>query len=251
MILPFQHQAKTFPADYIYFNAVSGGNKVAWSNYEYDYYFHGMKEATDYLIQEIGDKKAVVAMNTQLPNYFEKIPNIDFLYSRYIERSSADWDYALFGINYIHPYMLKNNTWQSSNIVKTFWHKGNPLVVLLERASKNDLRGIDAIKQKNWDEGESLLKKEIEADPNNVWLFVNLANLKLAQNKYVEFDALVKKGRAIHPYYEPFYLLEAQKLYNQGNYEASLVALNELIKVNPRYRNAAPLLKQVKEKLNK
>mgnify|MGYP003851840325 FL=1 len=251
MILPFQHQAKTFPADYIYFNAISGGNKAAWSNYEYDYYFHGMKEATDFLITEIGDEKAKVAMNCQLPNYFEKIPNIDFQYTRYLERSSADWDYALFGVNYIHPYLLKNDTWQSTRIVKTFYHKGNPLVVLLERQSKDDFKGIDLLKHRQWDEAEILLKKELETDPNNVWMFVNLANLKLAQRKYAELDELLEGGRAIHRYYEPLYLIEAQKLFDQGKFDESYAVLNELIEVNPRYKNAAPLLKKVKEKLNK
>jgi len=43
MILPIKHQATTFPADYIYFNSISGGNKNAWANYEYDYYFHSIK----------------------------------------------------------------------------------------------------------------------------------------------------------------------------------------------------------------
>ncbi|WP_319230390.1 phospholipid carrier-dependent glycosyltransferase [Draconibacterium orientale] len=251
MILPFQHQAKTFPADYIYFNAISGGNKAAWSNYEYDYYFHGMKEATDYLIAEIGDKEAIVAMNCQLPNYFEKLANIDFQYTRYLERSSVDWDYALFGVNYIHPYLLKNDRWQSCRIVKTFYHKGNPLVVLLERQSKDDFKGIDLLKHRHWDEAEVVLKKELETDPNNVWLFVNLANLKLAQRKYAELDELLADGRAIHPYYEPLYLIEAQKFFDQGKFDESFAVLNELIEVNPRYKNAAALLKKVKEKLNK
>ncbi len=249
MGLPLVHQARTFPVDYVYFNALSGGNKKAWSNYEYDYYFHGMKEATDYLISEMGDKKAVVAMNCQLPNYFEKYANIDFQYTRYLERSSEDWDYALFGINYIHPWQLKHDTWQSTEIVKTFYHLGNPLVVMMERKDKTDLRGIEAIKKREWEKGEKLLNEAISLDPNNVWLFVNLANLKLAQRKYTDFDLLLEKGRAIHPYYEPFYLLEAQKLYDQQNFQASLNVLNELLKVNPRYMNAAPLLEKVKEKL--
>jgi tetratricopeptide (TPR) repeat protein len=251
MFLPLKHQASTFPADYVYFNAISGGNKKAWSNYEYDYYFHGMKEATDYLLAEIGNEKAVVAMNCQLPNYFENNKNIDFKYTRYLERSSADWDYGLFGVNYIHPYQLKNNTWQSTKIIKTFYHKGNPLVVLLKREHKSDWFALDEIKNQNWDKGSEMLKKELLLDPNNVWLYVTLANLNLAQNKISEFNNCLERGRKIHPYYEPFYLLEAQNLYNQGKYEASLAALDELIKVNPRYKNAAPLLKQVKEKLNK
>ncbi|MEN8116966.1 MAG: phospholipid carrier-dependent glycosyltransferase [Bacteroidota bacterium] len=250
MILPLKHQARTFPADYIYFNSILGGNKNAWSNYEYDYYFHGIKKASEYLIKEIGKEKAVVAVNCQLPNYFEKIPNIDFKYTRYLERSSVDWDYGLFGVNYIHPYQLKNNTWQSKKIVKTFYHKGNPLVVIMKRGDKKDLEGITQIKKQNWDEGERLLSEELKNDPNNVWLFVNLANLKLAQNQFNELDSLLEQARAIHPYYEPLYLLEAQKLYNRNDYNGAYVVLNELIEVNPRYRNAAPLLKKVKEKLN-
>ncbi|MCY1721733.1 hypothetical protein OU798_15370 [Prolixibacteraceae bacterium Z1-6] len=251
MLLPLSHQASTFPADYIYFNAISGGNKGAWSNYEYDYYFHGIKEASEYLINEIGEEKAVVAMNAQLPNYFEKIPNINFKYTRYLERSAADWDYGLFGVNYIHPWQLKHDTWQSTKIVKTFYHKGNPLVVLMKRGDKNDLEGIKQIQTKNWEQGEKNLQNELKNDPNNVWLFVNLAILKLAENNFSEFDSLLAEGREIHPKYEPFYLLEAQKYYNQGNYEESYTVLNELVKVNPRYKNAAPLLKEVKQKLGK
>lgn len=250
MVLPLTHQAKTFPVDYVYFNAISGGNKNAWSNYEYDYYFQGMKEATDFLIEEIGDKEVTVALNCQLPNYFEKTENIDFVYTRYLERSSKYWDYALFGINYIHPWQLKNNTWQSTQTDSLFYHKGNPLVIFIKRENFNGYAGIQALERGELEQAEKLINEAIELEPNNVWLFVNLANLKLVQQKYKEVESIIKIGRTIHPYYEPFYLLDAQKHYDQGKYEASLKVLNELIAVNPRYMNAAPLLKEVKEKLN-
>jgi len=251
MFLPLVHQARTFPADYVYFNALSGGNKKAWSNYEYDYYFHGMKAATDYVIAEIGDEEAKVAMNCQLPNYFEKIPNIHFQYTRYLERSARDWDYAVMGVNYIHPYQLKNNTWQSTQIVKTFYHKGNPLAVVLKRVGKTDWQGLEAVKQGNWDQGEKLIKEALKNDPKNIWLFVNLANVKLAQGKYAEVDDLLAQAKAIQPYYEPLYLIEAQKYFDQQRYPSCMNVLNELLEINPRYKNAAPLLKKVKEKLDK
>ncbi|HPF50214.1 MAG TPA: hypothetical protein PK335_01505 [Draconibacterium sp.] len=250
MVLPLVHEAKTFPVDYVYFNAVSGGNKKAWSNYEYDYYFEGMKQATDDLISEIGNNKATVAMNCQLPNYFEKYSNIKFQYTRYLERSSVDWDYGLFGVNYIHPWQLKNNTWQSVKIVKTYYHKGNPLVVLIKRGDKTDLDAIQEIKDRKWDEGEHLIKDALESEPNNVWLLVNLANAKLAQAQYAELDSVLKKGRTIHPYYEPFYLIEAQKFYDQQNYEAANSVLKELNKVNPFYSPVRSLTEKVEEKLN-
>ncbi|WP_340112079.1 hypothetical protein [Maribellus mangrovi] len=251
MLLPLVHEAKTFPVDYVYFNAISGGNKKAWSNYEYDYYFHGIKQAASFLKEEIGDKNAKVAMNCRLPNYFEKLENIDYKYTRYLERSSVDWDYGIFGVNYIYPSMLKNDTWRSAKIMKTYYHKGNPLVVIVKRGDKNDLRGIQELKNGQWVEGEDLLMKALETEPKNVWLFVNLANAKLAQANYAAFDDLLNKGRAIHPNYEPFYLLEAQKYFDQEKYIESMAVLDQLIEVNPRYENAGPLLKKVKEKLNK
>ncbi len=249
MILPVKHQIKTFPVDYVYFNTVSGGNKKAWSNYEYDYYFHSIKKSSDYIIDFLGDKNVIVATNCNLSNYFEKYPNITYQYTRYLERSSVDWDYGLFGINYLHPFQLKNNTWQSSEIIKTFYHKGNPVAVLLKRKDKTDLRGIEEISAHNVKNAESLIKESLQTDINNVWLFVNLAKLCFIKEDFTEFDDLIKRGLAIHPYYEPLYLLKATKYFNTGKYNEALETLNELIEINPRYKNAAPLLKAVKSKL--
>jgi hypothetical protein len=250
MLLPLQHQAKTFPVDYIYFNSVSGGNRSAWSNYEYDYYFHGIKIPAGELLNRIGkENNVIVASNCNLSNYFDDTSNITYRYVRYLERSSADWDYGLFGIDYIHPYQLKNNTWQSAEIIKIYYHKGNPIVVLLKRKNKSDLEGINFINNGNPEEGKVLLKQALANDTNNVWLNVYLAKVSLLQNKYEDFNLYIQKGKRIHPFYEPFFMLEAQKSFNEANFKESFVTLQELLKINPRYQPAAPLLKAVKEKL--
>jgi len=202
MILPVKHQASTFPADYIYFNNVSGGNKKAWSNYEYDYYFHGIKKPAEYLIGLIGTEKITVASNCNLSNYFENYPNIEYKYARYLERSSADWDYGLFGVNYIHPDMLKNGKWQSTEIVKTFYHGGNPIVVLLKRGDKKDYQGINKSELGELNEATTLLEIAINSDSNNVWLYVQLAKNSLKQNDFESFNRYLHNGRAIYPLYE-------------------------------------------------
>ena len=249
MILPIKHQATTFPIDYVYFNSISGGNKKAWANYEYDYYYHSIKKSSKYLIDLVGEESVIIASNCNISNYFENKKNIKYKYCRYLERSSTDWDYGLFGVNYIHPFQLKNNTWQSSQIVKIFYHRGNPVAVILRRSHKNDLKGIIEIENKNFNEGESLLKLAINEDPKNVWLFVHLAKNCLAKNDLSEFDNILEKGFKIHPFYEPLYLLKAQKLFDDKKYNESMETLEQLIKINPRYKNAAPLLNAVKEKL--
>ena len=251
MALPLKHQAATFPADYIYFNEISGGNKTNWANYEYDYYFHGIKESSEYLLELIGSEKVAVASNCNLSDYFEGAQNIKFQYSRYLERSSDDWDYGLFGVNYIHPYQLKNELWQSPQIIKTFYHKGNPISVILKRTNKNDFVGISKIKNGDILVGEDLIKQALKTDSKNVWLFVHLAKNCFEKDEFNEFDIFLEKGFEIHPFYEPLHLLNAQKLFVDGKYNESMESLQRLIEINPRYKNAKPLLKAVKEKLNK
>ena len=249
MIFPVKHQAANFPADYIYFNSISGGNKKAWSNFEYDYYFHGIKKPAEYLIQLIGTDTITVASNCNLSNYFDSSPNIHYKYVRYPERSSIDWDYGLFGVNYIHPELLKNGKWKSAETLKTFYHSGNPIVVLLKRKDKLDFQGISKSESGEFDDAQVLLSKAIESDANNVWLFLQLAKNALKQKDFESFNRYLQKGREICPLYEPFYLLEAQYLFDKNEFREAKVVLTELIEINPRYGNAAPLLKAVNEKI--
>ena len=250
MLLPLQHQAKTFPVDYVYFNSITGGNRSAWSNYEYDYYFHGIKNPAEELLSNIGrEENVIVATNCNLSNYFKR-PNVKYQYVRYIERSSADWDYGLFGINYIHPYQLKNNTWQSTEIIKTYYQKGNPIVVLLKRKNKNDFKGIHFIENGNFEEGKHLLKDALAKDAHNVWLDIYLAKVSLFEKNDEDFWYYIKKAKKVLPFYEPIFMLEAQKWFNEGNFKESFVTLQKLLHINPRYQPAAPFLKAVKDKLN-
>lgn len=251
LVLPLKHQLATFPADYIYFNSISGGNKSAWAKQEYDYYFHGLKKAADFLVELIGDKNSVVVSNCNLSNYFEKSAGVEFKYTRYLERSSVDWDYGLFGINYIHPYQLNNSTWQSTDIIKTFYHRGNPIAVITKRKNRNDFKGLTELKNGNLEIGEILIKEALKIDSNNVWLFVHLAKNCFKKNNFEEFEYFLQKGFELHPYYEPLHLLKAQKEFDDGKYNVALQTLNYLIEINPRYVNAASLLKATREKLNK
>ena len=249
MVFPVKHQVQTFPADYVYFNSISGGNKKAWSNYEYDYYFHAFKKPAEYLTDMVGKNEVVVATNCNLSNYFEDIPNIRYEYARYLERSSVDWDYGLFGVNYIHPELLKNGKWQSTEIIKTFYHSGNPVVVLLKRNDKSDFLGIQKSDAGEYEEAQHLLEKSVRSDSNNVWLFSHLAKNSLKQNDFESFNRYLQNGRSVYPYYEPFFLLEAQYFFDKEEYNNAKQVLEKLIEINPRYGKAAPILKAVNEKL--
>lgn len=249
LVLPLKHQIQTFPADYIYFNPLIG-NKKAWGNYEYDYYFHSIKQPADDLIKLAGEREITVAMNCNLSNYFDDFPNIEYVYTRYLERSSADWDYAVLGIDYIHPFLLKNNLWQPENILKTYYHKGNPVAALIERKNKADFEGISAIKTGNFAKGIELIESALKNDQKNVWLFVNLLQAKLTLNDLSDFPEILKRGKAIHPRYEPLYLLEAKYLYKLGKFDESDQKLNELFEINSRYLPAKQLYEDIQKIMN-
>jgi hypothetical protein len=246
--LPLKHQAATFPSGYVYFNSIPGGNKKAWSNYEYDYYFHGIKKPAEYLIDLVGNDEIKVVMNCNLINYFSAHPNIEVDYSRYLERSAKDWDYAIFGINYIHPHLLKNGKWQTNDIIKTFYHKGNTLAVILKRSDKNDFSGIKKIEEGNFTEGQKLIETSLQNNPDNVWLYVQLAKANLQAGKIGEFKKYLDDGKTVHPFYEPLFLLEAQYYYNEARYEQSMKVLKELFEINPLYPNAQALKNDIENR---
>lgn len=251
LIFPLEHQIKTFPVDYVYFNPLFGGNKKAWSNYEYDYYFHALKEPVDDLIELAGDKEIVVAMNSNLSVYFDKYSNIRYEYTRFLERSSLDWDYGIFGINYLHPFLLKTNRWKPEGTLKTYYHRGNPVAVLVERTDKTDFRGISEIKNGNLQQAERLLEAAVEKEPDNVWLHVHLAQVKLSLGDVTGFESWLKKGMETYPYFEPFYLMEATYLFDKKRYQESFSVLNQLLEINPRYLPAEELLEKLKQKVNR
>lgn len=249
LVLPLKHQASTFPVDYVYFNPLLG-NKNAWSNYEYDYYFHSVKEPAEDLIELAEENEITVAMNCNLSNYFENHSNIKYEYTRFLERSSLDWDYGIFGVNYLHPYLLKHETWRPAGVIKTYYHCGNPVAVLVKRTDKADFLGISELKNGNLQHGIDLLESAVEQDPNNVWLFVNLAKANLEEGNIFAFNEYLKRGKEIHPYFEPFFLLEATYLYNEGKYAESYARLNALKEINPRYVPAKNMIEQLKDKMN-
>ncbi len=249
MVLPVIHQIRTFPVDYIYFNAISGGNKKAWANFEYDYYFHALKKASEELKAEIGDRNVTVASNSNLSCYFAGCPNITFRYTPYLERSSVKSDYGLFGINYIHPLLLKSGNWLPVNEKKVFLHKGNPIAVITEPNDSSGYEGIQKLEAGDLDSAEVLLQKAIAANKNDVWLYVQMAKTLLKKGNFESFDRYLQQGREIFPLYEPFYLLDAQRWYLTGDYKKAKIVLDRLNNLNPYYNNAKPLRKAIEEKL--
>jgi tetratricopeptide (TPR) repeat protein len=145
--------------------------------------------------------------------------------------------------------VLKNNRWKPEGMIKTYYHKGNPVAVLLKRKDKNDFYGISEIKNGNLQKGITLLEQAVRQDTNNVWLHVHLAKATLDLGDEEGFQRALDEGKKIHPCYEPLLLLEASRFFKEGNYSASENKLDTLLRINPRYLPARQLLDEVKKKM--
>jgi tetratricopeptide (TPR) repeat protein len=119
----------------------------------------------------------------------------------------------------------------------------------MKRKDKSDFYGINKSDLGEFEEAQVLLEKAIESDPNNVWLFLQLAKNSFKQNDFESFNRYLQRGREIYPQYEPFYLLEAQYLFDKKEFREAKVVLNGLTEINPCYGRAAQLVKAVNEKL--
>jgi len=244
ILLPVIHMARTYPSEYIYFNTLAGGNKKAWSNYEYDYYWHEMKKAASWLEKELenNNSECKVASNFILSAYFPDKKNTGFEYVHFYDKISADWDYALLGVNYVHPWQLKNDTWKPEKVVQTFYHKGNPTVIILKGQDKDAREGYTAFRDRNFERAVLKLSTALEKDPADLQIATYLAESYLTLNRFEEVRNVLQKAKTKHPFYEPFLLLDAKLEMKKKNHSEGLEKLMNLLDVNSRYSRAIPYL---------
>lgn len=243
-ISPLIHYFRNPDTAYVYFNTIAGTNKKTWSNYEYDYYWHGMKQATqwfDAYIPDDGTKK-VIASNFDVSVYLSHRSDVTTRYVHYDDRSTAEWDYGIFGVNYIHPYQMKNDHWKPHNIIKLISDKHNPLVLICKRQNNNDYNGIRFAQVNNFEEAIPILEESIGADPNNFKLFEYLAESYYKTGKIGDCISTINKCKELHPWSERINMIEAQIDYDNGLYEEALNKCLQIVRSNSKYYNIVPLL---------
>lgn len=212
---PAKFIIKNHPYEYLYFNEWIGGLKGAYGNYETDYYFHSMREASGWLQNHIEktnllkEDKIKIASNFPVSWLFRQSQGeISTQYIKYYSRGNYDWDFAIIANAYIHPFQLKNNIWPPENTIHTIDINGVPVCAILERKTKEDYQGYLALKKNNYDQALFLLNKAIKTDPGNESVYLNLS---MAFRKSGDINAAKKylnKCLEIYPEYEvAIYLL--------------------------------------------
>ncbi|MFA9388339.1 MAG: CDC27 family protein [Prolixibacteraceae bacterium] len=246
---PLKHLLKTFPNHYIYFNELSKLQKDAWSEYEYDYYFQGMKEASDWFFSTVTvPEGSVIASNFDLTPYFPKNLHLKYKYLHFYEYQTKQWDYAIFSNNYVHPYQLKNDTWLPDGLQKIFYFDKNPYVVVLNWEGDNVLTGLSAFKKGLYNKAAQHFEMALEKNGTNVNTMVYLARCYLIESKFDNLELIFQKAMEINPYSEQMLYLKAKMYFQQTKYDQALRSVESLLEMNPKFEQAFPLLASCYEK---
>ncbi|CAN5350316.1 hypothetical protein BH09BAC1_BH09BAC1_25210 [soil metagenome] len=211
--------AATWPYQYVYFNPLAGGIKAAYGQYVTDYYMIGVKEASNWLLEneKIGSagKPIKIATDCVYPVQIyitTKVKNVELSYQRYHGRTSADWDYAIFYSEYVNPYQLQNSLWPPDGTVYTVEAGGVPICAVLKRTDKSDYQARQMLQQGRYAEAIPLFEKAIATQKKNEELYSGLGLCYLNTGKVKEGIEMVDYSLQLNPQHQ-----EGAAIRNQIN----------------------------------
>ena len=241
---PITHTIKNHPYEYVYFNEFAGGVKGAYGNYELDYYFHSLKEASEWVIKngkkdDPNDKTKIKvgAWLTPPLNYYFRNDTAKFqvVFLRYYERGNVDWDYAIFVNTGIDAAQLKNGTFPPANTVHTIDVDGKPICAIVKRTDKHDLFGEIALQKNDTANIIPNLRKAVEALPTNEAALLNLADAYTRVQKFDSADMTIKKLLKFDPELDNALYSQAIIYFYKNDLDNALQTCNHILKNNYKY----------------
>jgi tetratricopeptide (TPR) repeat protein len=243
---PLKFMVANYPYFYLYYNPFTGGLKGAYGNFETDYYYQTIREGSEWLQEYLKEKSrkdsVIVGGNFPTNWFFRNDKNIKCEYFPYSWRSRYDWDYAVVANSYIAPYLLKNKMWPPGNTIHTIFADGIPICAVLERRTKDDLRGIQAFNAGNYDRAVVLLQNAEVVDPDNELICFSLAEalFQLGENRQAE--QALQQCLGINPYYEPALILSGDQALLKHDPHKAAGFYEETLRINRKQLRVYPKL---------
>ena len=200
LVPPAMHTVRNHPYEYVYFNEIEGGVKNAFGHYELDYYYHSMREATEWVLanaepKEDGSKTLVGSWHVESTRYFMRNDTAQFAtrFVRWGQRYEYEWDYLVFPITGISGQYLLSPAFPPVDCVHTVNVDGKPIALILKRQTMDDYNASQLLRNGNVDSAVFLFKRVLEINPNNETALLNMANISLQRGQYDETEAYCKK----------------------------------------------------------
>jgi tetratricopeptide (TPR) repeat protein len=227
---------------YIYYNQLAGGLHGAYGNYETDYYYVSQTEASKWLLDYLKERKdsAVVKIKAtySVSWQFRNHPETETSYFRYEERCMSDWDFAIVANRYISPYQLKNNIWPPKNAIHIIYADNIPVCAVIERRSKDDLKGFNALKEGKTDAAIHYLEKALQVDDGDEMLYYNFAVALYNGGFFQNSDSILKMGLKVNPDFEPILMYLGNIARSQNRTEDAISFYEKVIRTNRKYFEA-------------
>lgn len=249
LIHPLRFMAANHPYYYLYYNQLVGGLKGAYGNYETDYYYHSMREGSEWLQEYLKNKpdtgQIIVGANFPIQWYFRNQKQVRFVYFPYQNRSEYNWDYAIVANSYISSGMLKNRLWPPANSIHTVLADGIPVCAVIERVTKDDFRGIGELKKGDNIKSALLFQKAIELDPQNELICYKFAESLIASGEADKARQMLVKALAINPEFEKALELSGDLAVKNKQPEEAAGYYQRVIQANRKYFSVYPRLASV------
>ena len=249
---PLKFMAANHPYYYLYYNQFTGGLKGAYGNYETDYYYHSMREGAEWLQEYLKNKpdtsELIVGGNFPSHWFFRNEKRLKFVYFTWQNRSKYDWDYAIVANSYIPPFQLKNKIWPPENAIHTIFADGIPVCAVIERVTKDDLRGFEALEKGDYIKSALLFRDALENDSQNELICYSFAESLLAEGENTEAEQWIQKSLELNPDFDKALVLYGDLAIKQKNENIAVKYYQKAIAANRKYFPAYTKLAKVYEK---
>ncbi|MBQ9639672.1 MAG: hypothetical protein IJV22_08980 [Bacteroidales bacterium] len=251
LIPPAAHIVRNHPYEYIYFNELQGGTSKAFAKYEMDYYYHSMREATEWVMANATPVEGQTEQRIQVgtwhiasTRYFLHHDTTHFRprFARWYSRGEYDWDYAVFPLTGIDPaYLTNEKVFPPKDMVYSIEVDGQPIAVVLRRNDRNDYIGSELKKAGNADSAMLHFRRALSYNPYNESVLLNMAELFLQRNQ--PDSALVYSNRFLEfePTNDNANLFAAHAYALKGAADRALQICDFIIAHNFKYASAYQL----------
>jgi hypothetical protein len=239
---PAKFMILNHPYYYLYYNQLVGGLKGAYSNYETDYYYHTIREGSEWLSGYLKNNKQEthprIAGNFPLAWYFRDLPGIKTFYCQYDERGQKDWDYMVVANSYIPVNQLQSGLWPPNNAIHVIYADKVPVCAVLKRESKSDLQGYEAFKRGDIPEAKANFAKAIKINTQDELTFYNFAAAMVKEGKIDSARYLLQTALKVNPGYEPVLMYLGNIAVSEGKNSEAIGYYETLIGYNRKYFEA-------------
>ncbi len=239
---PLKFMIRNHPYYYLYYNPIVGGLNGAYGKYETDYYYHTIREGSEWLNQYLAKTKQEgvikVAGNFTLNWYFRNQKNVETFYCQYDQRSERDWDYMIVANSYIPAFQLQNKIWPPRNAIHVIYADQVPVCAVLKRETKLGLQGYEALKRGDTAGAKRFLAEALKINTQDELIFYNFATALVNERKIDSARLVLQSALKVNPVYDPVLMYLGNIAVTQNNPDEAIRYYETLIGYNRKYYDA-------------